>query len=47
SAIAQVTYEETEHYQLTRDFLMNRERYLARLFTEPPPETSKPKRKKR
>lgn len=47
SAITQVAYEETEHYQLTRDFLMNRERYLGRLLTDPPPEVSKAKRKKR
>ncbi|AKT39592.1 AAA family ATPase [Chondromyces crocatus] len=29
--IAPVRYEETEHYQLTRDFLLHRERYLERL----------------
>jgi predicted ATPase len=29
--IAEVEYEQTEHYSLTRDFLMNRERYLRRL----------------
>ncbi|HSM93527.1 MAG TPA: AAA family ATPase [Anaeromyxobacteraceae bacterium] len=29
--IAKVSYEETEHYALTRDFLLNRERYLRRL----------------
>jgi len=27
-----VAYEQTEHYSLTRDFLVNRERYLRRLF---------------
>lgn len=26
-------YEDTEHFSLTRDFLMNRERYLAQLMT--------------
>ncbi len=29
-----VGYEQTEHYALTRDFLNNRERYLARLFAD-------------
>lgn len=29
--IAEVEYEKTEHYSLTRDFLLNRERYLRRL----------------
>lgn len=29
--IAEVEYEKTEHYALTRDFLLNRERYLRRL----------------
>lgn len=29
--ITQVEYEQTEHYALTRDFLLNRERYLRRL----------------
>lgn len=32
--ITKVAYEETEHVSLTKDFLMNRERYLARLFDE-------------
>jgi predicted ATPase len=32
--IKQVKYEETEQYALTRDFLLNRERYLQRLFEE-------------
>jgi len=30
--MAKVAYEQTEHYSLTRDFLVNRERYLRRLF---------------
>jgi predicted ATPase len=30
--ISPVAYEQTEHVQLTRDFLNNRERYLQRLF---------------
>ena len=34
NGIAQATYEETEHYALTRDFLSDRERYLRRLFAE-------------
>ncbi len=29
-----VAYEQTEHYALTRDFLLNRERYLQRLFAQ-------------
>jgi predicted ATPase len=29
-----VAYEDTEHYALTRDFLLNRDRYLRRLLTE-------------
>ena len=29
--IAEVEYEKTEHYSLTRDFLLNRDRYLRRL----------------
>lgn len=29
--IAEIEYEKTEHYALTRDFLLNRERYLRRL----------------
>ena len=29
-----VSYEETEHYQLTRRFLENPQRYLAYLFQE-------------
>jgi predicted ATPase len=32
--LAEVEYEQTEHFWLTRDFLMNRERYLRRLFKE-------------
>jgi predicted ATPase len=30
--MAKVAYEETEHFSLTRDFLVNRERYLRRLL---------------
>lgn len=29
--IAEIEYEKTEHFALTRDFLLNRERYLRRL----------------
>ena len=29
--VAEVEYEKTEHYSLTRDFLLNRDRYLRRL----------------
>jgi predicted ATPase len=32
--ITKVAYEETEHVSLTREFLSNRERYLARLFDD-------------
>ena len=32
--IAEVAYEQTEHYALTRDFLLNREAYLHRLFKD-------------
>lgn len=34
SGIERVAYEETEHYQLTRDFLNERERYFKHLFRE-------------
>jgi predicted ATPase len=34
SGIEEVSYEQTEHYALTLDFLKNRERYLKRLFEE-------------
>lgn len=32
--VSPVEYEQTEHYALTRDFLMNRERYMKRLFAD-------------
>jgi predicted ATPase len=32
--IQAVAYEQTEHYALTRDFLLNRDRYLKRLLGE-------------
>jgi predicted ATPase len=31
SGIAPVQYEETEHFALTRDFLLNRDRFLREL----------------
>ncbi len=34
-AIAKTKYEETEHYSLTRDFLLAPERYLRRLLGDP------------
>lgn len=34
SGITQVDYEETEHFQLTKYFLNNRERMLHHLFLE-------------
>jgi predicted ATPase len=30
--LAEVEYEQTEQYSLTRDFLLNRERYLRHLL---------------
>lgn len=38
SGIAPTTYRETEHYRLTRDFLLNRERYAKLLGLAPMPE---------
>lgn len=35
SGLHAVEYEETEHYQLTRDFPISRERYFKHLFTDP------------
>lgn len=32
--ISQVEYEDTEHYQITRDFMNSRESYLRHLFSE-------------
>jgi predicted ATPase len=32
--VSTVEYEQTEHYALTRDFLVNRERYLRRLLAD-------------
>ena len=32
--IEPVAYEQTEHYALTRDFLLHRERYLKRLLED-------------
>ncbi|MDQ3299667.1 MAG: AAA family ATPase [Myxococcota bacterium] len=42
--IAKVAYEETEHFQITRDFLNGRDRFFRHLFTETPTddETAKP-----
>lgn len=37
-----VTYEQTEHFTLTRDFLLNRERYMSRLFEDDPEQESAP-----
>ncbi|MNP19129.1 recombination protein F [compost metagenome] len=34
SRIQDIQYEETEHYQITRRFLENKERYLQQLFAE-------------
>jgi predicted ATPase len=33
--IEQVAYEDTEHYQITRDFLNSPERFFKRLFAGP------------
>jgi len=38
NGIAEQAYEDTEHFQITRDFLNNRERFFRRLFA-PPEET--------
>ena len=32
--MAEIPYEETEHYALTRDFLLDRDRYLRRLLRD-------------
>lgn len=32
--IQEITYEETDHYQITKYFLMNRERFLHQLFKD-------------
>lgn len=32
--LAEIEYEKTEHYWLTRDFLLDRERYLRRLLDD-------------
>jgi len=37
TGIARVEYDQTEHVQLTRDFLNGRERFLKRLFADPGP----------
>jgi predicted ATPase len=43
--IAPVAYKETEHYALTRDFLLNPERYIARLLpVEREPHESAPEK---
>jgi predicted ATPase len=34
AGLTDIAYEDTEHYSLTRDFLMNRERYLQALFSD-------------
>jgi predicted ATPase len=34
TGIERVAYEDTEHYQLTRDFLNERDRYFTHLFRE-------------
>lgn len=34
NGIAHVTYEETEHFALTRDFLLHRDRFFRELFQE-------------
>jgi predicted ATPase len=37
SGIVQVRYEETEHFLLTREFLLHREKFFRELFDEPGP----------
>ena len=36
--IRRIAYEDTDHYQVTRDFLAHRERYFKHLFGDPEPE---------
>lgn len=36
--IADIKYEQTEHYSLTRDFLLNRDRYLRRILGDSEPD---------
>jgi predicted ATPase len=36
--LVKVQYEDTEHYRLTRDFLLHRDRFFRELFKEDPPE---------
>lgn len=38
SGIRRVEYEETEHYRITRDFLLHRERFFRELLAEEDPE---------
>jgi len=33
--MTKTNYEDTEHFSLTRDFLVDRERYLRRLLRDP------------
>ena len=54
AGIRRVAYEETEHFQLTRDFLVDREQFLKHLVEPDPPgkparggESGKKKKKKR
>jgi predicted ATPase len=35
AAIRRVTYEETDHYRITQDFLANRDRFFKHLFADP------------
>jgi predicted ATPase len=34
TGIERIAYEDTEHFQITRDFLNNRERYFKHLFSD-------------
>jgi predicted ATPase len=38
--IRETAYEETEHYRVTKAFLLRREKMLAELFDEPPPKSA-------
>jgi predicted ATPase len=42
AGIRPVAYEQTEHYQITRDFLVSRERYFKHLFADSEPPGSEP-----
>jgi predicted ATPase len=46
NGIAPTRYEETEHYLITRDFVLSRERYLSRLLEDPPAKPRAPPKRR-